>query len=56
MSIAGPVISAFALIALLKSYEKTARKKCDRLLAPRGSARDLWAHQHADDFVKLRES
>ncbi|HEX3986442.1 MAG TPA: hypothetical protein VHX13_07515 [Acidobacteriaceae bacterium] len=56
MRIVGPVISVIALVALLKSREKTVRREFDPLLALRGSGRDLWANQHADEFVKsLRE-
>jgi len=35
---------------------RTMRKEADPLLALKGSGRELWADEHADDYVKrLRE-
>jgi hypothetical protein len=48
-------------LALLDWYEshyarQTAQKEPDALLALRGSGRELWADEHADNYVKrLRE-
>ena len=56
MRIVASALSVIALIALLKSREKSKTKDPDPLLALRGSGRHLWATQHADDYVKsLRE-
>lgn len=56
MRIVASAISVIALIALLKSREKREANSLDPLLALRGSGRNRWADQHADDYVKsLRE-
>lgn len=48
--------------SLLRWYEEWSRSRAggpprfDALLSLRGSGRDLWAHEHADEYVKrLRE-
>jgi hypothetical protein len=57
--ILGPPV---ALIALLRWWERRSRSRAatsgrfDCLIALRGSGRDVWADEHADEFVRhLRE-
>lgn len=51
MKIIAPIIATIALIALLKSRERSVLKRFDPLLALRGTGRRIWANEHADEFV-----
>lgn len=51
-----------ALVVMLRWWERRSRSRAsnsglfDRLIALRGSGRDVWADEHADEFIRrLRE-